>query len=138
MKTDWVIPIIEWNELVSNGKAWEILVPEWHPYSMNDLIKNSWETYSSQRKWIQHFLSTNYRDSIPPAMERRALQMLLVKTHAMMDDEPNLDSRSKATVDAMTKLGMIRDDNTRWLQWHHVHQTKAAVKGFVVRLWEVE
>lgn len=133
---DWHIPQFRWDAMVGDGEAWQLVVPDWLPMSMNDLIKNSWNTYAGERRWIQHYLSTHYRE-VPPAMGKRAIEMMVVKSSGQYDDEPNLDGRSKATVDAMKKLGMVRDDNRKWLEWHHVKEWHGARKGLVIRLWEV-
>ena len=137
MKIDWHIPTSEWDAMKADGRGWEILIPDWLPMAMNELIRNSWNTYMGERRWIQSYLSQNCRD-IPPAMGKRAVQMLVVKGTGNLDDEPNLDGRSKATIDAMVKLKLLRDDNVKWLQWHHVSQVAGPFqKGLVIRLWDV-
>lgn len=126
----------EWDAMVAGEKAWEIMVPDWLPMSLNELMKNSWNTYAGERRWIQHYLSQTH-PHIPPAMAKRGFEMILAKK-SHMDDEPNLDARSKAMLDAMQKLGMLRGDDVKWLQWHHVQQVKAPRSGVMARLWEVE
>ena len=123
--------------MVAAGRGWEIIIPDWLPSSLNSLLRNSWNTYIGERRFIQRYLSDNYRD-IPPAMGKRGIKMAIIKATGQWDDEPNLDGRSKATIDAMTKLAMIRDDNRRYLEWHHVQEIHGTIKGVVVRLWEVD
>ena len=124
----------EWKAMVEAEIAWEIIIPDWLPSSLNSLLKNSWTSYAGERRWIQHYLSLNYPE-IPPAMEKRGFEMFIAKK-SHMDDEPNLDARSKAILDAMQKLGMLRGDDIKWLDWHHVQQVKAPRSGVMARLWE--
>lgn len=131
----WPHSIDEWDELLKSNKGWEMLIPEWLPSSLNSLIRNSYKSYASERRWVQSFLSQRYRD-IPPAMGKRGVKLVIVKKGGQWDDASNLDGRSKAPLDAMTKLGMIRDDNHRWLTWHHVQEVHGIVSGTVIRLWE--
>ncbi len=133
----WPMSGQEWDHLVNDDMGWEILVPEWLPSSLNTLIQGSYNSYMSERRWIQAFMSQNYRN-IPPAMGKRAVKMIVVKKGSQWDDEPNLDGRSKATLDAMQKLSMLRGDDRKWLEWHHVQEVHGDVSGCVIRLWEVE
>jgi hypothetical protein len=137
MKIDWPVKGQEWGAMVEEGKAWEILIADWLPSSFNSLLRNSWTTYVGERRFIQRYLSDNYRE-IPPAMGKREIQIVIIKTSGQWDDEPNLDGRSKATLDAMTKLAMLRDDNRKWLKWNHVQEVHGTIKGVAIRLWEVE
>ncbi len=136
MRWNGVPDAAEWAKKVEDGVGWEIIIPDWLPSSMNSLIKNSWNSYAGERRWIQHYMSHNFQ-AIPPALGKRAFEMVLVKK-SHLDDEPNLDARSKATLDAMQKLGMLRGDDVKWLEWHHVQQVKAPRGGVMMRLWEVD
>lgn len=137
MNIQWPVKGSAWAKLVEEGKGWEILIPDWLPSAMNSLMRNSWDSYMGERRFVQRYLSDNHRD-IPPAMGKRAVQMVIIKTTGQWDDEPNLDARSKATLDAMTKLAILRDDNRKWLEWHHVQEVHGDVKGVVIRVWEVD
>lgn len=125
----------EWRQMLEAGIAWEIIIPDWLPMSLNSLVSNSRSSYMGERRWIQHYLSHNY-PAIPPAMDKRGFEMFIAKK-SHMDDEPNLDGRSKSILDAMQKLGMLRGDDMKWLEWHHVQQLKGTRKGVMARLWEV-
>lgn len=137
MRIDWPISGKGWEAMVEAGRGWEILIADWLPSSMNSLLRNSWSSYMGERRFIQRYLSDNYRH-IPPAMGKRGIQIVIIKTSGQWDDEPNLDGRSKATLDAMTKLAMLRDDSRRFLEWHHVQEVHGTIKGVAIRLWDVD
>lgn len=138
MNINWPIKEDEWDKMVADGKAWQIIIGDWLPPSFNKLLRDSWTSYVGQRRWVQRYLSDNYGEKVPVAMGKRGIQMVIVKKSGQWDDEPNLDGRSKATLDAMVKLAMLRDDSRKFLEWHHVQEVHGSIKGVIIRLWETE
>lgn len=125
----------DWARRLEEGTAWEIIIPDWLPMSLNSLLTNSRNSYMGERRWVQHYLSHNY-PSLTPALDKRGFEMILAKK-GQLDDEPNLDARSKAILDAFQKLGWLRGDDVHWLEWNHVQQVKVkSRKGVMIRLWD--
>lgn len=100
-----------------------MVIPERLPPSFNEMVTKSYQWTKNQRHWFQHYLSRHMKAMPTVYLERRTVRIDLFKK-SQRDDEPNLDGRSKCILDSMKQLGMIVDDNHRYLDWARVWQRK--------------
>lgn len=131
---NWSIPNNEYAEMIKAGIAWELIFPGFLPMSYNAQLTNPPLIRHRAKRQIDSFIASKYFD-IPPAKEKRAVQIYIVKNKNILDDEPNLDCRSKHILDSLVTKKLLRDDNINWLEWHHVRQHVGTHKGTIVRLW---
>ncbi len=111
------------------------VIPERLPPSFNDMINHSVEWRKNQSRWFQHFMS-KYCRAVPTVyLEKRTVRIDLFKK-SMQDDAPNLDGRSKCILDPMKQLGMICDDNHKFLDWARVWQRKGKENATVILVSE--
>jgi hypothetical protein len=118
-----------------NHVMYAIVIPDRLPPSFNEMINKSREWTKNQRRWFQHYLSKHARPMPRAYLDKRSVRIDLFKK-SQADDAPNLDGRSKVILDAMKELGMIVDDNAKYLEWGRVWQRKGKRNGSVTIISE--
>lgn len=135
MKYRWRIPYDHWLSIVEQGLGWEINLPNLVPMSMNKQLNSHFWVRANEKKIIDNIIEKKFAH-IPKATGKRAVQICVVKKTGALDDEPNLDSRSKHIIDSLVTNELLLDDSPKYLEWHHVFQQKAKMSnGVGIRLW---
>lgn len=120
--------------MIDAGIAWELMFPGFLPMSFNELLTKPPIIRHKAKRSIDSMIKSTYFD-IPEAEEKRAVEMYIIKSRNILDDEPNLDCRSKHILDSLVTNRLLKDDSVKWLEWHHVKQSVNSHKGTIVRLW---
>ena len=100
--------------------AWTIELPGVLPASMNVRERQShWVRKKELDGLIVIIGALGKAMEIPPATGRRSVTITIHKTQRSrtLDDPANLPSRAKSVLDAMTRTGLLKDDNVEWLEW---------------------
>lgn len=108
------------------------------PASMNERERAHWATRSRELNDITRELGyLALEQGVPQATTRRFVRVTIHKSlrSRVTDDPANRDSRAKAVLDALVKLGYLRDDSDAWLDWGGVVEgERRHVKATIVTI----
>lgn len=125
----------------SQPAEWRLVMQGRLPMSMNERERCShWKRRSELLHITEELMWLAREQRVPRAVGRRSVQVVLHKSlrSRVTDDPANRDSRAKSVLDALTRLGLLVDDNDAWLVWRGVVEgDKRRVKCTEVVIGEV-
>lgn len=110
------------------------------PMSMNERERCSFWKRKKELDAITEQVAWRARKQrIPQAATRRGVRVTIHKSlrSRRTDDPANRDSRAKSVLDALVNVGVLRDDDDVWLDWHGVVEgERVKVKQTVIEVWD--
>jgi len=104
-------------------RGWVLTITGRIPMSMNQRERCSHWYRNRERAELTTLLKyLALAERVPQASGRRSVRVTIHKTmrSRVKDDPANRDSRAKSILDALTSLGLLVDDNEKWLDWRGV------------------
>ncbi len=121
--------------------TWKIHLPML-PASMNARERSSFWARKKELDEITQVVDVLSRVAkIPVATSRRRVTITIHKSKRsrVRDDPANRDSRAKAPLDALVRLGLLVDDSEKWLDWGGVVEGEKRVeKETVIEIEDCE
>jgi len=112
------------------------------PASMNERERTHW---ASKRRELQEITNElgmlGMAAKIPVAQGKRWVRITLHKSlrSRVTDDPANRDSRAKSCLDALVRLGYLKDDDDTHLLWMGVHEgERRKVKATIIEIGECQ
>lgn len=92
--------------------AYSIRIPDWHPATVNQLLRGRW--WAAKLKKIDRQMIGAYAQAVPRAEGKRQVDFTIVlkKGQRAADN----DAYHKSLMDGLVHAGMLKDDNRQWSQ----------------------
>lgn len=104
---------------LDNKASWkmrhEILITDWHPVRLNQLLNCHWGTRSKLKKQDRELIRF-YAGffAVPPAKGKRRVSLVLTLAPKQRAGDP--DAFFKGLLDALVNCGLLVDDNRQWVE----------------------
>jgi len=76
-----------------------------------------------------------YNAKVPKAAGKRRVEIVIVLGKGQRAGDP--DAYNKSLLDALVRLGYLKDDNRQWLQLESVKFSRAEEKAMIIRITDV-
>lgn len=111
--------------------GYRILIPDWHPATVNKLLDGHWSKAGRLKKADFKIIWT-YSRQIPPAVKKRIVNIKLHIAGAGRTADP--DAYFKSVLDALVRCKLLRDDSATWCQLGDVEFERGYVKATEIEL----
>lgn len=110
----------------------EIIIPDWHPTSVNKLINSHWAVAHKLKK--RDKVEVRYASNhIPKAIGKRRVQVIIELGKGQRALDP--DNYQKSLGDALVFAKMLVNDSRQWVEWMPIEFTRGKRKT-TIRLYE--
>lgn len=114
---------------------WEIAIPGCHPPRLNQLMHCHWAVKNKRKKAWTLALGT-FAQGVPTATTKR--RVTLVITLAPKQRSPDVDAFWKSVLDSCVALGLLVDDNPKWVEISPVVYLRGEDKATTLVLEDID
>lgn len=116
--------------------TYEVTIPHWHPTLLNKLLTSHWAAAARMKQGDMQMIGVYlYQAKVPKATGKRRVQIEIVLGKGQRAGDP--DAYYKTTLDALKRLGHLKDDNRQWLELVPVKFSRAAESATIIRITEL-
>lgn len=116
--------------------TYSVLIPRWHPTRLNKLVNSHWATAHRMKQADAQMLGVYlYQAEVPKAAGKRRVEIEIVLGKGQRAGDP--DAYFKSPIDALVRLGYLKDDNRQWLDLEPVKYGRAAEMATVLRITDL-
>lgn len=103
---------------------WTITVEDWHPPTVNSLMRGHWAKRGRVKKSATYRVTLECKKfAVPVADRKRKVEITVYCPN--MSRQPDPDNTLKAVLDGLSHAGAIVDDKSQWCEW----TTPVVLKG---------
>lgn len=116
---------------------WTVEIPDWHPSTLNNLLKRHWATRARIKKQDEEFiLFYSLAAGVPKAKGKRRVGQVL--TLARRDRRRDNDGAWKTVLDGLVKARMLVDDSPDWVETTEPTYERGRFRKTLIVIEEVE
>lgn len=104
--------------------AYKIFVADWRPTLTNELFSLHWSK-ASKRKKADAMMLMVHCSHIPKAETKRIVKVKIYINGSGRTPDP--DAPLKSLLDALVKIGMLKDDSQKWVEIFPVEYVRGAL-----------
>lgn len=110
-----------------------LVIPNWHPASVNQLLKVHWRRRKSLKDVDVQMVGVYARqERVPRAAGKRKIRVIITLGRGQRACDP--DNYMKCLLDALKRSGLIKDDNRQWLECEPMEFNRANEKATTIIL----
>lgn len=117
--------------------SWRILIPNYHPTRLNQLINAGWRAQWKLKKKDKQMIGYYcLMAGVQPAVGKRLVRLTIILGPRQ---RPDIDDFYKSTLDALGPNGCkaIRNDSTKWCVIEPVRYLRSATKATIIEIEEL-
>ncbi len=112
-----------------------IHIPNWHPHRLNQLLKVHWSDAGRMKAGdMQMIASYGHKAGVTKATGKRRVEMTITLGKGQRGGDN--DAYFKSTLDALVRLGYLKDDNRQWLDLEPVKYERAPLSATTIKIME--
>lgn len=121
--------------VVPEGRRWEIVLPGYHPVTLNRLLGCHWAIAAKRKKLWMRAIGL-FSAHVPRATGKRRVSLKVTLAPRQRAFDP--DAPWKATLDALVRLGLLTDDNRQGVELGLVLFERGTEKATTITLEDME
>ncbi len=122
---------------MSTATAWRIVIPNYHPTRLNELINSGWRRQWRLKKNDKYMIGAYcLKADVPPATGKRLVRLTIVLGPRQ---RPDIDDFYKSTLDALGPNGCkaIRNDSAKWCVIEPVKYERGPEPATIIEIEEL-
>lgn len=117
--------------------TWSVLVPDWHPARLNELINVHWSKAAKRKKADRNmlFVYCHNQGVTKHGGHKRLVEMTITLAPRQRAADP--DAYWKSTLDALVHIEALKNDSHKWCELAPIKYLRGASKSTLIRLTNI-
>lgn len=116
--------------------SWSVLIPDWHPAKLNELLGVHWAVAARRKKADRRMLMVYcHNHGVEKATTKRRVDLTITLAPRQRAADP--DAYWKTTCDALVACGALVNDSHKWVELAPVRYERGGSKSTLIVLTDL-